>query len=619
MAKWMSLMKRADFKKIAAEHGIDQVTARVLVNRHVPEDKMDAFLQPDLKDLHDPHQMADLDRAAELLITLIDEKKKIRVFGDYDADGICSTYILVDALRRCGADCDFTLPDRIKDGYGLNPQMVEKAAEDGVQVAVTCDNGIAASPAVSLAKEKGMTVIVTDHHEIPFSTPSEGDEELPDRFDTAAGVYDAFYNEKIYHLPHADCVVDPHRHDDGYAFKGICGAVVAWKLVQVLFEKAGKGLDYMHYLPEAAFATVTDIMELIDENRVIVWHGLRKMTDSGNTGLDALIEASDLDRNRISAYNIGFVLGPCFNASGRIDTAETAVELLLETDKEKAASIAHKLVKLNEQRKFMTTMGVNRAFAMLSEEEEIPKVLVIYMDDLHESLCGLVAGKLKEKYNRPTFVLCKTENGDVKGSGRSIEAYSMYERMVEADEAYAAENPDKEGVFTKFGGHPMAAGLSMREEDIDWLRDFLNEHCELDDSDLEKRIVIDVPMPLWYVKIPLVEEFERLEPFGNGNPRPVFAEKDLSVVSYRLIGKEQQYRKLRLSSHGRVVDALYFGEGAAMDDAIREAFGKAQLDKAIGGFKNNIKLDIVYYPDINEYMGNRSAEARISDFRVRKG
>lgn len=618
MAKWMCLMKRADFKGIAAEHGIDQVTARVLINRHVKDDEIDAFLDPDLSVLHDPHEMADLDRAADLILSLIKDKKKIRVFGDYDADGICSTYILVDALRKCGADADFTLPDRIKDGYGLNPDMVETAEEDGVEAVITCDNGIAATEAVALAKEKGMTVIVTDHHEIPFSKPVDGDEDLPCAFDTADGIYDSYYNDKAYHLPHADCVVDPHRHDDGYAFKGICGAVVAWKLVQVLFEKAGNGLDYMHYLPEAAFATVTDIMELIDENRVIVWHGLRKMADSGNAGLDALIEASGLKKDMISAYNVGFVLGPCFNASGRIDTAETAVELLLETDKEKAASIAHKLVKLNEQRKFMTTMGVNKAFALLSEKTELPKVLVVYMEDLHESLCGLVAGKLKEKYNRPTFVLCKTENGDVKGSGRSIEMYSMYEKMVEANEAYAEENPDKGGVFTKFGGHPMAAGLSMREEDVEWLDEFLNEHCDLDDSDLEKRIVIDVPMPLWYVKIPLIEELSRLEPFGNGNPKPVFAENGVSVVSYRLIGKEQQYRKLRLSSHGKVVEALYFGEGAGMDDEIRNAYGKAQLDKAIAGLPNNIKLDITYYPDINEYMGNRSVEAKISGFRIRK-
>jgi len=617
MAKWMSLMKKADFKKIAADLGIDQVTARVLVNRHLSEEDMKVFLNPDLGSLNDPLLMSDMERASELIRGLIKDKKRIRVVGDYDADGICSTYILIDALRRLGADCDFCLPDRVKDGYGLNPDMVEQAAEDGIEAIITCDNGIAASPAVSLAKEKGMTVIVTDHHEIPFSTAEGNEGELPEAFDTGSGVYDAISGDKIYHLPHADAVIDPHRMDDKYPFPGICGAVVAWKLVFVLF--SGEADSYMDYLPEAAFATITDIMELVDENRIIVYYGLKAMAEAKNPGLDALIECSGLDRTRISAYNVGFVLGPCFNASGRIDTAETAVSLLLENDREKALAIANKLVKLNDQRKFMTTMGVNKAFAMLSELEEIPDVIVIYMQDLHESLCGLVAGKLKEKYNRPVFVLCKTKTGEVKGSGRSIEAYSMYEKMVEANEAYEQENPDNGGVFIRFGGHPMAAGLSMRETDIDWLRNYLNQHSDLSASDMEKRVIIDVPMPLWYVKIPLIDELSRLEPFGNGNPRPVFAEKGLPLVSYRMIGKGQQYRKLRLSSHGRVVDALYFGEGAAMDGAIREAFGRSQLDKAMAGMKNDIRLDIVYYPDINDYMGTKSAEARITDFRVRKG
>ncbi len=617
MAKWMSLMKKADFKKIAADLGIDQVTARVLVNRHLSEEDMKVFLNPDLGSLNDPLLMSDMERACELIRGLIKDKKRIRVVGDYDADGICSTYILIDALRRLGADCDFCLPDRVKDGYGLNPDMVEQAAEDGIEAIITCDNGIAASPAVSLAKEKGMTVIVTDHHEIPFSTAEGNEGELPEAFDTGSGVYDAISGDKIYHLPHADAVIDPHRIDDKYPFPGICGAVVAWKLVFVLF--SGEADSYMDYLPEAAFATITDIMELVDENRIIVYYGLKAMAEAKNPGLDALIECSGLDRTRISAYNVGFVLGPCFNASGRIDTAETAVSLLLENDREKALAIANKLVKLNDQRKFMTTMGVNKAFAMLSELAEIPDVIVIYMQDLHESLCGLVAGKLKEKYNRPVFVLCKTKTGEVKGSGRSIEAYSMYEKMVEANEAYEQENPDNGGVFIRFGGHPMAAGLSMRETDIDWLRNYLNQHSDLSASDMEKRVIIDVPMPLWYVKIPLIDELSRLEPFGNGNPRPVFAEKGLPLVSYRMIGKGQQYRKLRLSSHGRVVDALYFGEGAAMDGAIREAFGRSQLDKAMAGMKNDIRLDIVYYPDINDYMGTKSAEARITDFRVRKG
>lgn len=618
MSQWFYHTRKADFKKIGAEYGVDQVTARIMVNRRVPEEEMGDFLNPDLTQLRDPHGMKDIDRAADLLLLLIRNKKSIRVFGDYDADGICSTYILVDGLKKCGADVSYMLPDRVHDGYGLNPEMVEKAASDGIDAVITCDNGIAAAPAVALAKEKGMTVIVTDHHEIPFSTPEEKDQDLPEEFDTASGVYDALVGDKVYHLPHADCVVDPHRADDGYGFAGICGAVVVFKLIQILFEKEGSGLDYMYYLPEAAFATVTDIMELRGENRVIVHFGLKAMADSGNTGLDALIKKSGLNKNDIRAWHVGFVLGPCFNASGRIDTAEKALQLLLEEDSHKAEKEAERLVNLNERRKFMTTLGVNKAYALLSDKSELPSVLVVYMDDLHESLCGLVAGKLKEKYHRPVFVLCKTENGDVKGSGRSIEAYSMYEKMVEANEAFAKENPDKGGVFTKFGGHPMAAGLSMREEDIEWLSDFLDSHSELTPRDLEEKVVIDVPMPLYYVKVPLIREFSKLEPFGNGNERPLFAEKSLLVMNYRRIGKDQQYRKLKLSSHGKTVDAIFFGDGAEMDEEITDAYGRKEFERALTGQRTRIRLDVVYYPDINDYMGLETVQARIQKFKVHR-
>lgn len=656
MANWNVYCKRADFKGIGKKYGIDQVTARIIINRDIPEDQIGHFLHPEITDLHSPRLMKDLPRACEIITQLINDKKKIRIIGDYDGDGICSAYILTDGLRTLGADCDYQLPNRIVDGYGLNPQMVEKAVEDGVEAIITCDNGIAAGEAVELAKKNNLTVIVTDHHAIPFTTvekdsadeddkhsevnaagnnaddasgkTSEGDKQpeinaagnnsedaasqYPQEPDTERGSFDFYKDGNVYHMPHADCVVDPHRADDTYPYPGICGAVVAFKLISELFEMADR-TDAMRYLPEAAFATVTDIMELKDENRAIVSLGLKQLSQSENIGLDKLIAVTGLDKNNIKAWQIGFVLGPCFNASGRIDSAEKALRLLLETDEEKAEQEALELVSLNEQRKAMEQQGIDVALETLSHAESLPTVIVYYMPALHESLCGLVAGKIKEKYNRPTFVLCKTVNGDVKGSGRSIEAYSMYDKMVEANEAFGGD-----GVFTKFGGHPMAAGLSMREEDIEWLRLFLDEHSGLTDDDMQEKVMIDVPMPLYYASIPLVEELHRLEPFGNGNPGPVFADRNLPVMSYRKIGRDSQYRKLSFDSNGVKVDGIYFGDGAQMDTDFSDAFGEAELQKASFGQQNQIRLDIIYDPDINEYNGFQSIQAKIKSYRVRQ-
>ncbi|MGN0240597.1 MAG: DHH family phosphoesterase [Candidatus Weimeria sp.] len=613
MANWKVYCKNADFKGIGKKYGIDQVTARIIINRDIPEDQIGKYLNPEITDLHSPELMKDLPRACEIILQLIKDKKKIRVIGDYDGDGICSAYILTDGLRTLGADCDYKLPDRIADGYGLNPEMVAQAADDGVEAVITCDNGIAAGEAVELAKKNNLTVIVTDHHAIPFSTV-EGDDAAaayPEEADTGRGSFDFYRDGNIYHLPHADCVVDPHRADDTYPFPGICGAVVAYKLISVLFQMSGR-TDARKYLPEAAFATVTDIMELKDENRAIVSLGLKQMARSENIGLDRLISVAGLDKNNIRACHIGFILGPCFNASGRIDSAEKALRLLLEKDKKKAEEEALELVSLNDTRKAMEQRGIDEAFETLSHEKNLPTVIVFYMPDLHESLCGLVAGKIKEKYNRPTFVLCKTVNGDVKGSGRSIEAYPMYDKMVEANEAFGGD-----GVFTKFGGHPMAAGLSMREEDIDWLRSFLDEHSGLRDDDMQEKVMIDVPMPLYYASIKLVEELQKLEPFGNGNPGPVFADRNLPVTSYRKIGQEKQYRKLSFISDRKRIDGIYFGDGQEMDEKIIAAFGEEELEKAASGKQNQIRLDIIYDPDINDYNGFRSIQAKIKGYRVR--
>ena len=598
MANWRVQAKRADFRALADKFGIDQVTARLMVNRGVKEEEMEAYLHPNLSHLHDPFLLKDLDRACEIIEERIREGKKIRVIGDYDVDGIFSTYILTHGLRRMGADCDHAIPHRIHDGYGVNPHMVSEALEEGVEVILTCDNGIAATPAIERAREAGMTVVVTDHHAIPFTTVEEGGEM-----------------RKEYHLPPADVVVDPHREDDTYPFPEICGAVVAWKLIIALFQRAGREEEAMYYLPMAAFATICDIMPLQGENRTLVALGLPRLEQTRNKGLQALMARAKIEKGSLNSYHVGFVLGPAFNATGRLDTAEIGLSLLMEEDEAKAAAMAAQLISLNEQRKTMTEEGTALAMEYVQQAGmEEDKVLVIYLPSLHESLCGIIAGRIKERYYRPTFVLCDGEEG-VKGSGRSIEAYSMYEKMQQANQSALSKRG--EGIFTKFGGHPMAAGLSMKTEDVDNLRRLLNEQSELGEKDLEPKILIDVPMPLGYLSLNRIEELSVLEPFGNGNPKPVFADKDLSIMGIRAIGKQGQYRKLTLSYGGdasRKMDGLYFGEGEAFDEAICKAYGQDVLEAAYAGRSNPIRLSVTYYPGINEFRGQVSMQVIIGEY-----
>ncbi|MGN0242361.1 MAG: DHH family phosphoesterase [Candidatus Weimeria sp.] len=628
MSQWRVSAKRADFKAIAKRYNIDPVTARLLVNRNIPEDEMGDFLHPDLKDLHDPEMMRGMVLAARLLLGAVRNSEKIRVFGDYDADGIFSTYILTDGLKKIGGNVSWQIPDRIKDGYGLNTLMVEKAADDGINVVLTCDNGIAAMDAVARAKELGMTVIVTDHHEIPFETCGK-DRMYPQTFDTGHGIYDMEKDGRLFHIPHADCVVDPHRPDDRYPYKEICGAVVAFKLIQEIYRIAGQyeafdihAEDYMKYLPEAAFATITDVMELKDENRTIVFHGLRKIasgdTAYANTGLDSLIKETGIDRARIGSYHIGFVLGPAFNAAGRLASADLGEELLMEKDPEIASGLAKKLIELNNKRKSMTEAGMKTAEKMLSVKKKMDKVIVLAVPGLHESLCGLVAGRLKEKYHRPAFVFSDSpEHIFLKGSGRSIEKYSMYDKISEADRIHK-ETCGGADLFNGYGGHPMAAGLSVRRDCLEWFTRCINDNCGLEEKDLEDNVLIDVPMPLWYVNERLVDEIGRLEPFGTGNEKPLFADRGVSLKSYRMIGKEKQYRKMTLVSKGRAVDAVYFGDGNKIDGMIEHVFGGEELKKALDGKENDIVLDVTYYPEINEYMGRRSVQAMVQNIRTRK-
>jgi single-stranded-DNA-specific exonuclease len=597
MANWKVKAKRADFTALANRFQIDPVTARLMVNRDVKEEEMENYLHPDLSTLHDPFLMKDMEKACEILEKAMEEKRKIRIIGDYDVDGIFSTYILKHALTRLGADCDYAIPHRIHDGYGVNPEMIESAAEEGVEMVITCDNGIAAREAISLAKEKNMTVVVTDHHAIPFTVK-----------ETEQG------EEKEYHLPPADAVIDPHRVDDSYPFPEICGAVVAWKLITALFQRAGKD-GAMDYLPMAAFATICDIMPLLGENRTMVAFGLPALEECDNKGIQALIARNGIEKGSLNSYHVGFVLGPAFNATGRLDTAELGLELLMEEDESKATAMAARLISLNEQRKTMTEEGCELAMEMVEQQGmQDAKVLVIYIPTLHESLCGIIAGRIKERYYRPTFVLCDGEEG-VKGSGRSIETYSMYEKMQQANQRSMEERG--EGVFTKFGGHPMAAGLSMKACDVDYLRDIMNEDCGLEEKDLEPKILIDVPMPLSYLNFNRIEELSILEPFGNANPKPVFADKKISIMGIYPIGKQGQYRKLVLSygddPYNRI-DGLFFGDGEAFDDAIREEYGQDILEAAYAGRSNPVQLSITYYPSINVFRGQSSMQVIIGEY-----
>lgn len=569
MEKWVVTAKRADFQEIGRRFGIDPVIARLIRNRDVEGmENIRAYLHGTVEELPSPRLLKNMDKAVEILTEKIREKKKIRIIGDYDIDGVTSTYILIKSLKSLGADADTYIPDRITDGYGMHKELILKAEEDGVDTIVTCDNGIAAFGEVALGKEKGMTVIVTDHHEVSFEDKEEG---------------------RIFKIPPADAVINPKQPDCPYPSKNICGAVVAWKLVWALFEKMGLSKNApMEFLEFAAIATVGDVMDLQGENRIIVKEGLKRLCNTKNLGLRALIEANGLSDSRISAYHVGFVLGPCINASGRLDTASRSLALFLSKDKDTAARLAGDLSALNESRKALTEQGKEKAVELVETTDMgRDRVLVLYLPECHESLAGIIAGRIREKYNKPSFVLTKGAEG-VKGSGRSIEAYSMYEELVKCED-----------LLEKFGGHPMAAGLSLKEENVERFRRRLNENCTLTEEDLTPKIVIDVPMPLSYVNRNLIEQISLLEPFGKGNTKPLFAEKGLRVLGLRIFGKNHNVAKMQLmDAKGNVTDAVYFGE--------------AEEFKAFAERRESIS--VTYYPEINSYQGRETLQAVIRNY-----
>ena len=592
MAKWVVSAKRADFAGIAEKYHIDQVIARIIRNRDIEGDEqIEQFLHGTPDDLHSPYLLKDAEKAVAILLDKIRQGKKIRVIGDYDIDGICSTYILLSGLQYCGAPADAAIPHRIHDGYGINEHMVEEAYEAGIDTILTCDNGIAAGDQIALAKSHGMTVIVTDHHEVPYEMSDDGTRtECP---------------------PPADAVIDPKQAQCTYPFDGICGAVVAYKLVQVLIhrkfadksdEEGSKLLQEL--LAFAAFATVGDVMELTDENRIIVKYGLKQIAQSANHGMQALITVNGLQGKPLSAYHIGFVLGPCINATGRLDTAGRALQMFLTGDEAEAVTIAGELKELNDSRKNMTLQGTQQAIKMIEDSPlKGDRVLVVYLPECHESLAGIIAGRIRERYHKAVFVLTDSEEG-VKGSGRSIEAYHMYDKMSECRELY-----------TKYGGHKMAAGVSMPKENVDDFRIYLNEHCELTEEDFAEKICIDVPMPMSYVTADFVRQLSVLEPFGNGNSKPVFAQKNIRLIRGRVLGKNGNVGKYTVEdAQGGRYEMMYFGNMEVWHTFLQETFGVEEYNRLYQGGVCNIRIHVIYYPDLDVYQGRERLQMIMQDY-----
>lgn len=586
MERWVLLRKGADFEAIGKKYQISPRLACLIRNRDViGEEAVDRYLNGTISDLYDGMLMKDMDKAIDILKEKILEDKKIRVIGDYDIDGVNATYILLEGLERLGADVDSDIPDRISDGYGLNRHLVERAYEAGVDTLITCDNGIAAADEIAYGKEMGMTVIVTDHHEVPFDEQD---------------------GEKRYRIPPADAVIDPKQPDCLYPFKGLCGAAVAYKLMEALWESMGKdSADLDDLIENVAIATIGDVMDLEDENRIFVKEGLQMLRRTKNPGLKALIECTGIDKDSLNSYHIGFVLGPCINAGGRLDTAKRALELLRAGTQKEADILAGDLKALNDSRKDMTEKAVKQA------EEQVEtttiskdKVLVVYLPDCHESLAGIVAGRIRENYYKPVFVLTDAEEG-VKGSGRSIDGYHMYEELNKCKE-----------LLTKFGGHRLAAGLSLPKENVGKFREMLNKNCTLTEEEMKEKVTIDMEMPFGCVTEGLVKELELLEPFGKGNTKPVFAARDVTLLGARILGKNRNVLKLQVQDvNGCRIEAMLFHHADDFLGKLEEQYGKTEVEALLKGRGRQIRISMTYYPDINEYMGKKTPQIVVTHYR----
>ena len=584
--KWLLRNKKVDLKAMSEKYKISQLLCKLMVNRDIiDENIINSYINPVYKYLHSPKTMKDVVIAVDIIKRKIQENKKIRIIGDYDVDGIISVFILYTALKKCGANVDYEIPDRIKDGYGINENIVKVAYDEGVDTIITCDNGISAIDQIQYAKDLGLTVIVTDHHDVPFIEED--------------GV-------RTFLSSQADAIINPKQIECEYKFKSICGAGVAFKLMEALYEEIGMDKEECYKLIEfVAIATVCDVVDLIDENRIFVKNGLEMLNNSKNIGINALKKACGLEDKEITAYHLGFVIGPCLNASGRLDSAKKGLELLLMEDDEEAKNLAQEIVDLNDARKHMTKEGVDRAINIIdSTDINNDNILVVYIPDIHESLAGIVAGRVKEKYNKPTIILTKSEEG-VKGSARSIEEYNMFEGLLACKE-----------LLDKFGGHPMAAGLSLQEDKVDELRIALNNKCELTDEDLTRKIMIDSSLPLEYLNLHLIEELNVLEPFGKGNAKPVFGVRDAKITRAMLLGKDKNVLKLKLLTNNDItIDAMIFNDLENFESKIIEKYGNEGLDNLYNKSNNNISMDFTFYPSINEWNGNKSIQIVVNGIR----
>ena len=584
--KWLLRNRKVDLKAMSEKYKISQLLCKLMVNRDIiDENIINSYINPIYKYLHSPKTMKDVVIAVDIIKRKIQENKKIRIIGDYDVDGIISVFILYTALKKCGANVDYEIPDRIKDGYGINENIVKVAYDEGVDTIITCDNGISAIDQIQYAKDLGLTVIVTDHHDVPFIEED--------------GV-------RTFLSSQADAIINPKQIECEYKFKSICGAGVAFKLMEALYEEIGMDKEECYKLIEfVAIATVCDVVDLIDENRIFVKNGLEMLNNSKNIGINALKKACGLEDKEITAYHLGFVIGPCLNASGRLDSAKKGLELLLMEDDEEAKNLAQEIVDLNDARKNMTKEGVDRAINIIdSTDINNDKILVVYIPDIHESLAGIVAGRVKEKYNKPTIILTKSEEG-VKGSARSIEEYNMFEGLLACKE-----------LLDKFGGHPMAAGLSLQEDKVDELRKVLNNKCELTDEDLTRKIMIDSSLPLEYLNLHLIEELNVLEPFGKGNSKPVFGVRDAKITKAILLGKDKNVLKLKLLTNNNItIDAMIFNDLENFESKIIEKYGNEELDNLYNKSNNNIPMDFTFYPSINEWNGNKSIQIVVNGIR----
>lgn len=587
MEKWIQIAKRADFNQIAKDYSITPVLARLMVNRDVREpEQIKKYLYGTPKDLYDPLMMKDIEKAAEMIEAAAEGNSPIAIASDFDVDGIFSAYILYLGFTRIGAKAKIYTPNRVTEGYGLNDRIVREAFDDGAGMIVTCDNGIAAFEAIELAKSLGMQVIVTDHHDIPYEMQADGSKKI-------------LYTQ-------ADAVVNPKQDDCPYPFKKLCGAGVAFKLIQVIYGHEGvSGNELLNLIQYVAIATVADVMDLEDENRIFVKYGLSQLSHTDNEGLRAIIQVTGLDPSRIHAYHIGFVIGPCFNAAGRLDTVKIALDLLMSRRADEAMVLAEELKEMNDSRKEMTAQGLENALEIIeSTDLKKDKILLVLLENCHESLVGIIAGRIKEKYHKPAIVFTRVEGGLVKGSARSIEAYNMFEGLSRNRE-----------LFTRFGGHPMAAGLTLPEENLDILRSRLNEQTTLTEADFVPVVRIDVPMPIGYISEKLIGELELLEPFGKGNTKPVFAERSFKILKAQILGKNKNVLKMNVCNQSHtVMEAMYFGDIQDFNDYVEGIYGAAMREGMYSGQGNRVELALAYYPEINEFRGNKKIQIVVTGY-----